>query len=310
MGSAVVRTLHVGLTSQHIISLSPLGFWPSSAGRPGLQILFIPLGQGPAPFFSHPHSPGRASAAPRILLCFLSTFIASQRRLDLGSKQVLLGPAVDHLERWQRLPVGPPGGRGLEEVTSGVPGASWCSVGEPGCIVLGVGGRASPPGLPLGHPLVHPVTGDSQGAEGTFLPKMSFPFTTLKEERALIWPAGWPPSVAAGTRGEGEGGTSRRAPLPSTAAGDPSSQAGLLQPEIHTRTCASHQPLPLHPTVDIPLCAWHWEEVGRYRQITQLGLSRIQKNLFCLLEWKDLRFRTDFGDSDKSPGLRGRRPGF
>lgn len=236
-------THHFPLTSGLLAKLGRSA-WPPDPPHP--------LRPGSCPIFQPPSLPRPSIRCPSILLCFLSTFIASQRRLDLGSRQVLLGPAVDHLERWQRLPVGPPGGRGLEEVTSGVPGASWCSVGEPGCIVLGVGGRASPPGLPLGHPLVHPVTGDSQGAEGTFLPKMSFPFTTLKEERALIWPAGWPPSVAAGTRGEGEGGTSRRAPLPSTAAGDPSSQAGLLQPEIHTRTCASHQPLPLHPRVDIP----------------------------------------------------------
>lgn len=78
-------------------------------------------------------------------------------------------------------------------------------MGEPGCIVLGVGVGARPRlQLPLGYPVVHPATGDSQGAGGTFLPKMYFPFSTLKEERALTGPAGWPLSVAAGTGREGE----------------------------------------------------------------------------------------------------------
>lgn len=77
-------------------------------------------------------------------------------------------------------------------MTSGAPrGPAGCSVGEPGCIVLGVRVGARPRlRLPLGYPVVHPATGDSQGAGGTFLPKMYFPFITLEGDRALIWPAG------------------------------------------------------------------------------------------------------------------------
>lgn len=74
----------------------------------------------------------------------------------------------------------PAGGRGLGEMISGDLTGQLVQRGR-ACRHCAEGRGGSPhPWLPLGYPVVHPATGDSQGAEGTFLPKMSFPFTTLK----------------------------------------------------------------------------------------------------------------------------------
>lgn len=73
--------------------------------------------------------------------------------------------------------------------------------------------------LPLGYPAVHPATGVSQIVEGTFLSKMSCSFISLKEERNLIWQAGYDSAV------DGEKGL--RIPLPSSMARDPSPEASL-----------------------------------------------------------------------------------
>lgn len=78
-------------------------------------------------------------------------------------------------------------------------------MGEAGCIVLGVGvGSKAPPSASSGISRVHPATGDSQGAGGTFLPKMYFPFITPERGKGPHVASWWPLSVAAGTRGEGE----------------------------------------------------------------------------------------------------------
>lgn len=194
-------------------------------------------------------------------------------------------------------------------MTSGGPEATWCSVGEPGDIVLGAGG--TPPSLfqlPLGYLIVHPAgwqaTSHREFPESRrdFSTKNVLSFYYPERGKALIWPAAWP------VRGWRRGGDLK---------------AGL---EVHHLLQQQLEILPSKPAspcgnpnrplpctcykVDIPRAPTMCLELEGRNAVrsTKLGPSKIHMTLPCLLELKNSRLRIDLGDSNQSSKLAGRSP--
>ena len=138
-------------------------------------ILLFPSIQYPALLLAPLVPPAKLSTGLPPFFFLLNFHYVSERagpRLQTGAPPTCCGLL--------ELAEAPAGGRGLGEMISGDLTGQLVQRGR-ACRHCAEGRGGSPhPWLPLGYPVVLPATGDSQGAGGTFLPKMSFPFTTLK----------------------------------------------------------------------------------------------------------------------------------